>query len=306
VSALPFLSLPDPKVSGEGALDPLGLATIADRLADWILPGFTARMARPRFLTAMAVAAVVCDGFEDEATADGTPAHLVFEWHLVEAFVRAAERATVSRTPGIDKATTARNEGVPMSARRYLKTPMVFGFHGVYKRLGRHLGVVDDELTLGESGYALLKVWEREQGIPRFVESIGRGGSHAFRETVRAAVIDGVAAGCTKRSSGWRGWEMLAKHLSPGLAGKRERETIRFLLLSKELFDAMLRRHAEVQKAKPPDGKREWFEPTPDGRVFVRPPYRLDDEPEPREWWPRPYRLDAVRSFCRDLEGNGA
>jgi hypothetical protein len=41
-----------------------------------------------------------------------------------------------------------------------------------------------------------------------------------------------------------------------------------------ELFDAMLRRHAEVQKAKPPDGKREWFEPTPDGRVFVRPPYR--------------------------------
>ena len=62
--ALPFLSLPDPVVSGEGALDPLGLAAIGDQLAEWILPGLRARMNRPRFLTAIAVSAVVCEGLE--------------------------------------------------------------------------------------------------------------------------------------------------------------------------------------------------------------------------------------------------
>jgi hypothetical protein len=61
---LPFLTAPDPLQSGEGALDPLGFAPIADRLADWILPGMTARMSRPRFLTAIAVAAVVHEGWK--------------------------------------------------------------------------------------------------------------------------------------------------------------------------------------------------------------------------------------------------
>jgi hypothetical protein len=46
------------------------------------------------------------------------------------------------RVPGIDKARQARRNKVPMSADRYLKTPKVFGFHGVYKRLARHLDVV--------------------------------------------------------------------------------------------------------------------------------------------------------------------
>src|SRR5437899_2268241 len=78
-SSLPFLTLPDPPQSGEGALDPLGMATIGDRLADWVLPGMTARMSRPRFLTAIAVSAVVCDGLEETVAADGmTPAYLVF------------------------------------------------------------------------------------------------------------------------------------------------------------------------------------------------------------------------------------
>jgi hypothetical protein len=31
--ALPFWTLPDHKISGEGALDPLGVATVSDRLA---------------------------------------------------------------------------------------------------------------------------------------------------------------------------------------------------------------------------------------------------------------------------------
>ena len=100
--SLPILTLPDPKVTGEGVLDPLGLSTIGDRLADHVLPGLRARMSRPRFLTAMAVCAAVCDGIEDRVADDGvTQSHVVFEWLVVEGFVRSAKREDTIRTPGM-------------------------------------------------------------------------------------------------------------------------------------------------------------------------------------------------------------
>ena len=34
---IPYRSESDPEVQGEGSIDPLGLATVADRLADWII-----------------------------------------------------------------------------------------------------------------------------------------------------------------------------------------------------------------------------------------------------------------------------
>jgi hypothetical protein len=62
-----------------------------------------------------------------------------------------AQGGGLRRVPGIDKARQARRDKVPMNADRYLKTPKVFGFDGVYKRLARHLDVVDDGLRLGEA-----------------------------------------------------------------------------------------------------------------------------------------------------------
>src|SRR5260370_41486686 len=106
---LPFLTLPDPAVSGEGQLDPLGLAVVGDRLADWILPGMTARMGRPRFLTAMALSATVCEDLQDEIAADGaSPAHLVFEWLVLQAFARAGAPDDVRGTPGHAKTKAAK------------------------------------------------------------------------------------------------------------------------------------------------------------------------------------------------------
>jgi hypothetical protein len=68
------------------------------------------------------------------------------------------------------------------------------------------------------------------------------------------------------------------------------------------LFQALLARHANIQKNKPPEGKREWFEHASDGRIFVRPLYRVEVAPQPATgYWPRPYRLTTVYSFCRDL-----
>jgi hypothetical protein len=160
-TALPFLTLSDPLVSGEGALDPLGLAMISERLADEILPGLRARMSRPRFLSAIAVAAAICENLEDRLAADGiTPAFLVFEWLVVEAFIREGRREETRGTPGTLKAQEVRDNGDALSHRTYLKTPNVFGFHGVYKPLARDLGIVDDDLRLADKGYELLKIWQ--------------------------------------------------------------------------------------------------------------------------------------------------
>lgn len=426
---LPFITLPHPAVSGEGILDPLGLARAGDALADWLVPEMTARMGRPRFLTAMAVSAAVCEGLEDRIAKDGvTPAYLVFEWLLVEAFARAS-RGDMRRTPGIEKARTARQRQIPMCAAAYLKTPSVFGLHGVYRRLAVATDIVDQDVRLGETGYRLLKAWEREQGIESFTE--GRA-SDGLRGALRSAIELGLSNGYIDRSDGWRGWQFFARHLAPGNIGTSEAAALRevmvddrggsrgemFNLLRKyragkegenaseakiahallgeaspdvtvrlkaifaferfavaietafnllrhlstqnptkalstqayvsnsavtkiaahlpgllakvtrtlesapqraiqefdpvesafesvktanDLYMAVLDRHAQVQKEKPPEGKREWFERAADGGIMVRTPYLLLDRPEFHDGWNRPYRLHALRSFCSDL-----
>ena len=54
----------DPIGSSEGSLDPLGLYLIADQLAMKLVPGVRERMLRVRFLTAMAVGALVTEGLQ--------------------------------------------------------------------------------------------------------------------------------------------------------------------------------------------------------------------------------------------------
>ena len=143
-------------------------------------------MSRPRFLTAIAVSAAVCEGLEDQLAADNlTPAYLVFEWLLVEAFVRAGKRESTLRTPGTQKAQEARDSGETMCARTYLRTPTVFGFHGVYKPLARNVGVVDDDLRLADKGYELLKIWQAEQRLEGFLESAVGNGPEPARQTSR-------------------------------------------------------------------------------------------------------------------------
>lgn len=247
LSALPFLTLPDPLISGEGALDPLGLAMIAERLAEDILPGLRARMARPRFVTAIAVAAAVCDGLQDQYASDGvTPAHIVFEWLAIEAFVRVGDHGATLGTPGIQKGREARSRNDAMCARTYLKTPSVFGFHGVYKPLAQHLGIVDDELRLADRGYELLKVWQWEQGLDGFLDSTNvNGPGRLARQTLRSALDAGLAASCTQRGNGWQGWELLANHLAPARIGQHEARLIRRLLTDPdsasrgEIFDLL-------------------------------------------------------------------
>lgn len=89
---LPLLSEYDPVTSSEGGLDPLGLYSIADALAEKLVPAVRERQKHPRFLTAMTVAAEVCEALGDDIAKDGvSPPWQVFEWYLVEGFVRSAD-----------------------------------------------------------------------------------------------------------------------------------------------------------------------------------------------------------------------
>lgn len=242
---LPLLSIADPEVEAEGVLDPLGLEPLADRLADLVLPGLTGRMWRPRFLTAMVVCSTVTEPFRDQYASDATsPAHLVFEWYAVESYAQAFDGSKKYRkVPGIKVAQSALRRDIKMSARHYLKTPTVFGFHGVYKTLARALDIVDDDLVLGENGYRLLRTWEREQGLSGF--SGGTGPGDSLRSGIAKAVSDGLKHGHTLD---FRRWRFFIDNLSLSSPGAAERRLLWELLIRfnsetrGEVFEKMRRK----------------------------------------------------------------
>ena len=162
-----------------------------------------------------------------------SPPWQVFEWYVVEGLVRCIKDGKrLSGLPGRDKASRAIADGVPLSARRYLKTPNVFGFYGVYRLLAQTLDVVDDG-RLSEMGYRLLGVWRDEQDLPGFYESTTGRGADLFR-LWRGAVEDGLKQGAVNRSSSWQGWQRIADHLGQYEAGPKERRLLASMLVGSE------------------------------------------------------------------------
>jgi hypothetical protein len=231
--SLPFLSEADPEQSGEGSIDPLGLAALADRLAEEIAPGITARMSRIRFVTAIAVGAVATERLADAVAADGvSPAYLAFEWHVVEALARdryLPAEATLG-VPGISKARSAVARGVHMDAAGYLKTPKVFGFTGIYKRLARATDVVDDQLLLAAGGDRLVRAWEEEQGFLGFADRESGSPGGRLAGSIEQAVSDALSAGKVAVSLSSKLWSKLVRTLRPDAAGHRERAIVWELL----------------------------------------------------------------------------
>jgi hypothetical protein len=223
----PRLTRADPLESSEGNLDPLGLYAIADALGVRLAPGVRERQSHPRYLTAMAVAAHVCEQFDPDLIAqDGvSPPWQVFEWYMVEALVREeSDPKRLTGLPGRDKVSTAIRNRVPLSARSYLKTPTVFGFHGVYRLLAKTLDVVRDD-RLGELGYKLVAAWEEEQELDGFLTR-DREPGRAYFDTLHAAVRDGLARGSVDRQPGWSGWSFFHRYLHPAEFGRREKKLI--------------------------------------------------------------------------------
>lgn len=226
----PVLSAYDPLTSAEGSIDPLGLASTYERLADAILPGITVRMRRPRFLTAIAVGAHVCSDLPPEILAkDGvSPPWQVFEWWVVEAHARSADLLPVrGGIPGIQKAQAAISNKRPLSAAAYLRVPSVFGYTGIYRRLARQTHVLTTQNLLDDAGHRLLAAWTADQKLEGFLDGDGPGKEFARR--LSRAVRDGLASGGTEyRPKAF--WDEIVTYLNPFKPGPRERAALRTII----------------------------------------------------------------------------
>lgn len=250
----PKLSEKDPTESSEGGIDPLGTDPIADALAMKLAPGVRERQQHPRFLTAMAISLSLCSEFDDEVVArDGvSQPWQVFEWFVVHGLVlkRWDNRSDIRGLPGVEKAARAIDERVPLSAKRYLKSPSVVGFHGVYRLLSQTLGIEKND-RLWERGDELLRIWAKEQGLGGF-SGTGGGVGAQLRKQLVEALRDSLAKAAVARNNGWEGWNFFSDYLAQFEAGRREATFLWNVLLDD---DQGFRREV-MQFIASPEGKR--------------------------------------------------
>lgn len=159
---LPRASEWDPTTDGEGKLDPLGLSAISDRIASTYANPVRARMRRLRFVTASCLGATIARELAQAPPAvPGDSAELAFERVLVECMAHA-NLGGVTGIPGIAKARGSVRSKQRLDLQGYLKSPRVFGFHGVYRPLVLGLGAIDGRAEPLPAAQVLLDIWLAE------------------------------------------------------------------------------------------------------------------------------------------------
>jgi len=227
LTTLPFLTSYDPPGTAEGTLDPMGLYQIADQLAVQLVPAVRERMQRIRFLTAMAVGTMVTEGLDDDTHQRDASPYLVWEWLVVEALMRhTSEVPDLWGVPGTHVTRRALEEYGYLDARSYLKTPRIFGFTGIYKRLAVHIGLVDVNLGSGPYAEGLADAWVRGLGLAGYTDASPM--ILRWRNAVRRSLAEKPPR--TKPAWGSEGWKELAQALSPVRCKAREKRYLRDLL----------------------------------------------------------------------------
>lgn len=232
---LPFLSQFDPPQQAEGSLDSLGLYSIADALGVRLAPGVRERQSKPRYLTLALIGMAACnDAIKEAGETKNIPAWLAYEWLVVEALVRQAEGAALTGIPGRDKvlATLKANEKVCM--RNYLKTPSVFGFHGIYRVLGTKAGLFDaDGYVLGQ-GYKVLTAWQDGQNMAGFLQGAGPG--RDLRLSLERAIASTIEAGYAVDPG--KISKLIAEHFNPHELEGKEQVALWSALTHNDVFRA--------------------------------------------------------------------
>jgi hypothetical protein len=137
-----------------------------------------------------------------------------------------------------------------VSNATYLKTPKVFGFTGIFRRLATQAMIVDDDIRLDDGGWELLRAFEKDEQLPGLVDGAGAG-ADLVRE-LRDAVREGMERGhTTSRSQLF--WERVARHLLPIRTRRRERAVLFDRLratheLSREIIDDLRDRQRLVNR----------------------------------------------------------
>lgn len=232
---LPRLSAYDPGAVGEGGLDPLGLAAVADRIADKLVPGIRARMSHPRFVTVSAVGAIAYQALHGLTADEGkTTVDIAFEWMVVEALVRYPADGRQEGLPGNQKAARAKAAGTRLSRRTYLSGPRVFGFTGVYRPLSRDAGVLDLDDLPARNALRLVTAWERDFDLGGYVDGVAATAGGRLRANIADACARSLEKGeCACAPTGQL-LRDLSDCLAPREARSNERRVLRELLVDSE------------------------------------------------------------------------
>lgn len=215
--------------TSEGTLDPLGVFQIVDRLGSLLVPAVRERMQRIRFMTAMAVGALVTEGLPVDPTRKDSAPFLVWEWLIIESFLRSLESDDKSwGIHGSDVVHRALDQYGYVDARSYLKTPRIFGFNGVYKRLAIHLGIVNLHLGPAQMSEQLADGWARDRGYGSLREA------QPLLNRWKAGVERSLDRNPSRTKTGWshESWTEMAKAFAPTGFGTREKQILKSMLIS--------------------------------------------------------------------------
>jgi hypothetical protein len=220
----------DPKDSDEGGIDAVGLSSMGEYLGQLYLPGLLERHRRPRFLILAAIGLSIKADVENMVGSKEYPTTFweAYEWVIVTGLISSRD-TDIRNLPSSDKAKNAMAMNKPLNADRYLVTPSVFGFHGVYKFLLRNLGIESHDMP-GESCELLLNAWAKDQNVLGFIGKDGDGASE--RKDLIEIVAKTIEKGEVARAWNYRGWDFIYRNFHPLKMGSTEKKVINNLLLN--------------------------------------------------------------------------
>ena len=250
---LPFQTAFDPPQQAEGSLDPLGLYSIADMLGVRLAPGVRERQSKPRYLTLALVGSAICQGMVEAPVSRSVSTWLAYEWLVVMSLVKQLQGTPqLQGIPGREKVRECLERGEPVCASNYLKTPSVFGFHGIYRVFGVKSGLFDQEGNPLAAGQRVLRAWQQDRGLSGIFDVRANEESGHFprliQRLVRAARETGQMTAPGGPLSAW-----ITTHLNPHQIGTAERDALWSALTS---TDPLRGEYAAMLSSQ--EGQRQW------------------------------------------------